>query len=280
MEQKWDNIIQPNKQLFNLNFKAIWKYKDLLMLFVRRDFVANYKQTILGPTWFFIQPIFTSLVLTIVFGNMAALETDGIPKFPFYLAGVTIWGYFADCINKTSETFTVNQGLFGKVYFPRIIVPLSVVLTNMLKFVVQFILFLCIWTYYYFTTDGIAANSTMLLIPVFVILMALMGLGLGMIISSMTTKYRDLKFLVSFGVQLMMYLSAVIIPLSSANGWMKKVMLVSPMTSIIESFKYSFFTKGSVPVGALIYTAVFSVAVFILGMVIFNRVEKSFIDTV
>jgi lipopolysaccharide transport system permease protein len=332
-EEEWDLIIQNRKGFFNTNFSSIWRYRDLLLLFVRRDFIAFYKQTILGPLWFFVQPIIATIIFTVIFNKIAHLPTDGVPAIVFYMAGITFWGYFADCINKTSTTFTVNQDLFGKVYFPRIIVPLSVILTNMLKLGVQFLLFLAVWMFYLITQDSIEPNWSISLFPVLIITMALLGLGLGMIISSLTTKYRDLSFLVAFGVQLAMYATPIAYPLSITdssdtltkqelmeddnsavvdfNGkqvviaersnvlsikewnniqdggtiddsinWTRIALLANPMTSIIETFKYAFLGSGNIPVTGLIYSICFSIFVFLFGIVIFNRVEKSFIDTV
>lgn len=276
----WDLIISPKKKAFELNLDKIWKYRDLLALFVRRDFVAFYKQTILGPLWFFIQPIITTITFTVIFGNIAKISTDGVPQVLFYMSGITLWNYYADCITKTSKTFLENQALFGKVYFPRIIVPLSVVITNLLKFLIQFCLLLLLWTYYLTTSSGVEPKSALFLIPIMILIMALLGLGIGMIISSLTTKYRDLSFLVVFGVQLMMYASPIVYPLSTVPQSYKWLIMINPMSSIIETFKYGLLGKGEFEPLWLCYSAGVSIAIFIVGLLIFNRVEKSFIDTV
>jgi len=279
-DQQWDLTITSSKSLLSLNLEAIWRYRDLLVLFVRRDFVATYKQTILGPLWFFIQPIFTTIIFTIVFGNIAQISTDGMPKALFYLSGITLWNYFSDCVTKTSNTFVANQNIFGKVYFPRIIVPLSAIITNLLKFGVQFALFLGFYVYYFFTSDVIIPNYSILLFPIFVIIMATMSLGLGMIITSLTTKYRDLSFLVGFGIQLLMYASPVIYPVGSVPEKYQFFIALNPMSGIINNFKYGWLGSGNFDLFGLCYAVGFSVMIFVLGTLIFNKVEKSFIDTV
>ena len=277
---KWDKEITPKKSLFDLNINQIWKFRDLLFLFVWRDFVSVYKQTILGPLWFFIQPILTSITFTIIFGNFAQISTDGMPKIIFYMAGITMWNYFADCLNKTSNTFVVNQGLFGKVYFPRLIVPLSIIVTNLLKFGIQIILFIVFWTYFYVTTDTMQPNWYILIFPLLIIIMAALGLGFGMVISALTTKYRDLTFLIGFGVQLLMYGSPVIYPMSTVPEKYQWIIKLNPMTSIIDTFKHAFMGTGSFDGYNLLYSGVFAICILMLGLVVFNKVEKSFIDTV
>jgi lipopolysaccharide transport system permease protein len=279
-EPKWDLTITPSKSLFSLNLNAIWRYRDLLILFVRRDFVATYKQTILGPLWFFIQPIFTAIIFTVVFGNIAQISTAGMPKPLFYLAGITLWNYFADCLTKTSNTFVTNQGIFGKVYFPRIIVPLSAIITNLMKFGVQLSLFLGFYIYYYCTIDLLIPNTTIFLFPLLILIMAMMSLGLGMIISSMTTKYRDLNFLVGFSVQLLMYVSPIIYPMNTVPEKYRVFIELNPMSGIINNFKYGSMGVGSFDGFGLVYGIVFSIIALVSGILIFNRVEKSFIDTV
>ncbi len=239
--EHWDLTIQPHSKWYDLRLGEIIRYKDLLFLFVRRDFVSLYKQTILGPLWFFIQPIITSITFTIIFGNMAKISTDGLPQILFYMCGVTLWTYFSDTLTKTSDTFTANATIFGKVYFPRMIVPLSVVVSNLIKLGVQFLLFLLIWLYYLISTDSIHPTKALLLVPILVLLIGFLGLSFGIIISSMTTKYRDLKFLVVFGVQLMMYASPIVYPLSIVPEKYKWIILSNPVTSIIETFKYAFW---------------------------------------
>ncbi len=278
--ENWDKEITPKKSLFDLNLNQIWKFRDLLFLFVWRDFVSVYKQTILGPLWFFIQPILTSITFTIIFGNFAQISTDGMPKIIFYMAGITMWNYFADCLNKTSNTFVVNQGLFGKVYFPRLIVPLSIIVTNLLKFGIQIILFIVFWTYFYVTTDTMQPNWYILIFPLLIIIMAALGLGFGMVISALTTKYRDLTFLIGFGVQLLMYASPIIYPISTVPEKHQWLIKLNPMTSIIDTFKHALMGTGSFDLYNLLYSCAFAVCILFLGLVVFNKVEKSFIDTV
>lgn len=280
-EEKWDLIVKPKSSWFEFNFKEIWRYRDLLFMFVKRDIVSTYKQTILGPLWFFIQPILTSLTFTIIFGNIANLSTDEKPKFLFYLAGTTCWNYFSDCLNNTSSTFINNAGIFGKVYFPRLISPLSIVLSSILKFLIQFFLFSCVFIFMYFSDANLQPNSLIFLVPFLIILMGLMGLSLGIIISSFTTKYRDLRFLVGFGVQLFMYITPVILPLSEFKGIMGTVVKYNPMTPIIETFKAAFLgIPKEYDIYSLGYTTIFTVIVFCFAILIFNKVEKSFMDTV
>lgn len=280
-EEKWDTVIEPQYGLLSLNFKEVWKYKDLLLMFVKRDFVTYYKQTILGPLWFFIQPLFTTLTYTLVFGNIAKISTDGLPQILFYLSGVTAWNYFADCLNKVSTVFKDNQNIFGKVYFPRLVTPLSIVLSNLVKFGIQLLLFLGIWAYFYFIVGAdIQLQTEVLLVPIFIILMATLGLGLGMIITSMTTKYRDLVFLLQFGIQLFMYATPVIYPLSSIPEKYHTLIMLNPMVGIIEGFRYAFLGTGSFSYEMLLYTAGVTLTVFLLGTVIFNKTEKNFMDTV
>ena len=278
--EKWDKEITPKKSLFDLNINQIWKFRDLLFLFVWRDFVSVYKQTILGPLWFFIQPILTSITFTIIFGNFAQISTDGMPKLIFYMAGITMWNYFSDCLNKTSNTFVANQGLFGKVYFPRLIVPLSIIVTNLLKFGVQIILFMGFWTYFLLTTESLEPNLYLFTFPLLVLTMAALGLGFGMVISALTTKYRDLTFLIGFGVQLLMYGSPIIYPISTVPEKYQWIIKLNPMTSIIDTFKHAFMGTGSFDGYNLLYSCVFAVCILFLGLIVFNKVEKSFIDTV
>ncbi|WP_223860386.1 ABC transporter permease [Spirosoma validum] len=272
--------ITPQTSLFDLRLGEIWQYRDLLVLFVRRDFVAKYKQTILGPIWFFIQPIFQTAVLAIVFSGMAGLSTDGVPPILFYLAGVTAWNYFANCLRTTSNTFTANAALFGKVYFPRAVMPLSVIISNLIQFGIGLVLFLLMYAFYAFGTYNLHPNSTILLMPLLVVMMGFMGLGLGMLVSAMTTRYRDLQYLVEFGVQLLMYATPVILPLSAVPEKYKFIMTLNPMTGVIEAFKYGFLGTGAFSGSLLTYSASFTVIVFVIGLAIFNRTEKNFMDTV
>lgn len=280
VSEGWDLIIEPKSKWYNLRLKEILRYKDLLFLFVRRDFVALYKQTILGPLWFFLQPIITTITFTIIFGNLAKISTDGLPPLLFYLAGITLWNYFSETLTKTSETFTANANIFGKVYFPRMIVPLSVVVSNLLKLGVQMLVFVVAWVYYLVRNEQVQPTWALSLFPLLVLLMGFLGLGFGIIISSLTTKYRDLKFLVVFGVQLMMYASPIVYPLSIVPEKYKLLILANPVTSIIETFKYAFLGVGEFNWGYLGYSCVFTLVLMLIGLVIFHRVEKSFMDTV
>jgi lipopolysaccharide transport system permease protein len=277
---EWDLVIEPQNSLFELHLKDVWRYRDLLWLLVKRDFVAFYKQTILGPLWFFIQPLFTTIIFTFIFGNLAGLSTDGLPQPLFYMAGITAWNYFADCLTKTSTVFRDNANIFGKVYFPRLIMPLSIVVSNLVRFAVQMILFFMMVGYYAFTGADFHMNVYVLLFPVLVLMMALLGLGLGLIITAMTTKYRDLAFLITFGVQLMMYATTVIYPLSAAPAKYKWLIELNPMTGIIEAFRYGFLGEGSLRLETLGYSIVFTLIALVLGVIIFNKTEKTFVDTV
>ena len=283
MKEIKEEIIKPSSFLFELNLKEIWKYKDLLFLFVRRDFVSVYKQTILGPLWFIIQPIFTTLVFTVVFGQLASIPTDGLPQVLFYMCGITCWNYFAECVTKTSNTFVTNSAIFGKVYFPRLILPLSVILTNLLKFGIQFLLFLAILFYYKYSGSNISPNIYIFTLPLLLFIMATLGLGSGLIISSLTTKYRDFQFLISFGIQLFMYATPIVYPLSLAKeklGAYSWIATANPMTSIIETMKFAFLGEGVFSWNNLAYSLIFSLVLLFLGVIVFNRVEKTFMDTV
>ena len=272
--------IQPQTSLFDLKLKDVWEYRDLLILLVRRDFVSFYKQTLLGPLWFFIQPLLQTLMFTFVFGRLAGISTDGLPPVLFYLAGVTAWNYFADCLTKTSTVFKDNAHIFGKVYFPRLIMPLSIVVSNLVRFSVQMLLFLLAMAIFTFRNEAFAPNIYILLFPVLVLLMAAMGLGAGMIISALTTKYRDLAFLITFGIQLLMYATTVIYPLSSANPKYRPYIEANPMTAIIESFRFGFLGRGSFAWSSLVYSTVFTAIMLLIGIFTFNKVEKDFVDTV
>jgi lipopolysaccharide transport system permease protein len=283
--QNWDLVIKGHTSLFDVKFKDLWHYRDLLLLFVKRDFVSFYKQTVLGPLWFFIQPIFTTIVFTFVFGNLAGISTDGLPQYLFYLSGITAWNYFSDCLTKTSTVFRDNANIFGKVYFPRLIMPLSIIVSNLVRFGVQFLLMICMMVYFYlFPVPGTSFHVevyALLLFPFLVILMALLGLGFGLIITAMTTKYRDLTFLVTFGVQLLMYGTTVIYPLSYARekgyGWIANK---NPMTGIIEAFRYVFLGKGEFTIWSLGYSTLMTIIILFAGVIIFNKTEKNFVDTI
>ena len=278
--ETYENSITPQNNLFDLRLAEIWQYRDLLLLFVRRDFVSKFKQTILGPLWFFIQPLFQTVVMAIVFGGMAKLSTDGAPPILFYLAGVTAWNYFANCLRATSNTFTANAGLFGKVYFPRAVMPLSIVISNLVQFGIGLLLFLILYAYYALQDHLLQPNSTLLLMPLLIAIMGFMGLGLGMIVSAMTTRYRDLQYLVEFGVQLMMYATPVILPLSAVPSKYQLIMMVNPMTGVIETFKYGFLGTGTFSWPLIAYSTGFTLIVFLSGLAIFNKTEKNFMDTV
>lgn len=280
MSEHWDIVITPKKSLFDLNLREVWNYRDLLSLFVRRDIVAQYKQTVLGPLWYFIQPLLTTIMFTVVFGQLAGISTDGIPPMLFYLAGITNWNYFAECLNKTSTTFRDNQNLFGKVYFPRLVVPLSIVLSNLVRYAIQMLLFIGFYLYFWANGTAIAPNATALLFPLLVLLLAGLGLGFGLIITALTTKYRDLVFLVQFGVQLAMYATPVIYPLSKIPAHYQWIALANPMTALIETFKYGLLGQGTFSWGGLGYSSLFTLVVVLLGAAIFNRTERTFMDTV
>lgn len=278
--KSWDLDISPQRGWFDLHLDDLWRYRDLVKLFVWRDFVAGYKQTILGPLWYVIQPILSTVVFTVIFGNIAKLSTDGIPPFLFYLAGNTVWSYFAGCFLATSNTFVNNAGIFGKVYFPRLSVPVSVVISNLISFSIRLGVFLAFWVYFLLARSGIHANLWMLMLPVLLLLMAGMGLGFGIIISSLTTKYRDLQQLVGFGVQLLMYATPVIYPISTVTGIWQKLIMANPMTAIVEVFRLGFLGTSSLDPIWLLYSAGFTLVVLFIGLLLFNHTEASFMDTV
>ena len=275
-------ILTPNRGWFDLNIDEIWSYRDLLWLFVKRDFTTFYKQTILGPLWFFIQPLISTIVFSIIFNRVAKLPTDEIPPNLFYMSGIIAWNYFSNCLTATSNTFTINSGLFGKVYFPRMILPLSKVISGLATFMVQFIMFLSFYFYYLITGNPHINPSleTLCLLPIMILQMAMLGQGLGMIISSLTTKYRDLSYLVTFGTQLLMYASPIVYPLSIVPERYKNFIIANPMTPIIEGFRQAFMGSGHLELGMLLYSIMICLVTFIFGLLVFNKVEKSFIDTV
>lgn len=279
-QENWSLVIRPQRAWWDLRLGELWRYRDLVWLFVWRDFVAYYKQTVLGPLWYLIQPIMTTVVFTVIFGNIAQLSTDGLPPFLFYLAGNTVWAYFAACLTSTSNTFTGNAGLFGKVYFPRLILPLSVVMSNMISFGIRMLVFLGFLLYFIYSGADIQPNWLILLLPALVFIMAGLGLGLGIIVSSLTTKYRDLQQLVTFGAQLLMYGTPVIYPLSAISGNWRWLILVNPMTPVIEIFRLAFLGTSAMPPVSLLYSLVFAFLVLMVGVLIFNRVETTFMDTV
>ena len=276
----WTLVMRARTNWFDLHLDELWRYRDLVMMFVRRDFISQFKQTILGPLWFIIQPLLTTLTFTVIFGSIAQLSTDGLPKVLFYLSGVTAWNYFADCLTKTSDTFNANANIFGKVYFPRLAVPVSIVISNLARFGVQFILFLGFYCYFLASGAVIQLSKALWLLPVLLLLMAALGLGAGIIVSSMTTRYRDLRYLVQFGVQLLMYSTPVIIPLSKLPEHYRWVMLINPMTPLIETFRYALLGVGSFRWEYLVISASISGLTLLVGILLFNRVERTFMDIV
>jgi lipopolysaccharide transport system permease protein len=276
----WTEIITPKAGIFSLRLAEIWKHRDLLTMLVRRDFVSTYKQTILGPIWFFIQPLLTTLTFIIIFGNIAKISTDGLPMMVFYLSGITLWNYFSECLNKTATVFKDNANIFGKVYFPRIVMPLSIVVSNLVRFCIQFSLFLAVLVYYLFTGAQVHPNLYILLVPLLVLLMAVIALGSGMLISALTTKYRDLVFLLTFGIQLLMYATPVIYPMSTLPQKYAWLIRANPLSSLVETFRYAFTGTGQLSWAGLGYSCGFAIVLLFLGALIFNRVEKSFMDTV
>jgi lipopolysaccharide transport system permease protein len=280
---QWLFEITPKNKFFSLNLKEVWQYRDLLFLFVKRDVITVYKQTVLGPLWYLIQPLFTSVTFTIIFNNVAGINTGTVPPFLFNLAGITVWNYFTACLNGTSDTFKANAGIFGKVYFPRIITPLSVVISTLIKFGIQFLIFIIFYIFYYFNGANLTINSSVLFFPILIIIMGILGLGLGMLISSMVTKYRDFSNLIGFGIQLLMYLSAVMYPMELIKqkipkyGW---IVDYNPLAYVIETSRYMLLNVGKISFLGLGYTLGITIAIFFIGLLVFNRTEKSFIDTV
>jgi lipopolysaccharide transport system permease protein len=279
-ENKWDAIIESRSSIFDLKIHEIWLYRDLLSLFIKREIVVSYKQTILGPLWFFIQPILTTLMFLLVFNKIAGLPTGGMPPVIFYISGIIVWNYFSDSVRLTSDTFVKNSNVFGKVYFPRAIMPLSVVLSNLVRFSTQFVLFLLVYFYFALTGYKFQANAAIVLLPVLLLIIAVLALSFGLLISAMTTKYRDLVFLVQFGIQLWMYGTPVIYPLKLIPAKYRIFILLNPVSSVIEAFKYAFTGSGEVPGFWLMYSACFAVVFFLISLAVFNKTEKKFMDTV
>jgi len=277
--EHWDSVIESKHSLFDINLKELWHYRDLLVLFVRRDFVTVYKQTILGPLWFFIQPLLTTITFTIIFGNVAQLSTDGAPKIIFYMAGITLWNYFSTCLTTVSGVFNANAGIFGKVYFPRLIMPLTIVISNLMKFGVQFLLFVCFVGYFSFQ-NKIAPNSWILLTPLIIVLMALISMGIGLILSSMTTKYKDLNQLIGFGVQLFMYATPVIYPSSSVPLDYQWVVELNPLVGLFDYMRFAYLGVGEFTILDLVYPSIFSIVILGIGVLVFNKTQKTFMDTV
>lgn len=279
-QEKWDIVIAPGRGYLDFNAKELWRYRDLLLMFVKKDIITVYKQTILGPIWFVVQPILTSLMFLLIFNNIAKISTGAVPAMLFYLVGNVLWSYFAETLNTTSRTFTDNASVFGKVYFPRLILPLSKVVSGMVKFLIQFSLFAVLLIYYVFVEGSVMPNWYILLTPLWLFIIVLMSLGFGILITSLTTKYRDLTFLISFGIQLAMFITPVIIPLSEVQGQKRLFFLINPLTSLFEAFKYGFFGTGVFNIPWLLYSFAFTIVLLLVGILIFNRVEKRFIDTV
>ena len=282
-KDKWLFEITPKNSLFDLNLKEVWQYRDLLLLFVKRNIITAYKQTVLGPLWYVIQPLFTSVIFTLIFNNVANITTGTVPPFLFNLAGITIWNYFTACLSGTSNTFSTNAGVFGKVYFPRLIMPLVVVISNLVKFAIQFFIFIAFFIYYYTHGADISVNKYVVLFPIMVVIMGMIGLGLGMIISALVTKYRDLSILIGFGLQLLMYISAVMYPVSyfieklPNYAWIVKY---NPLSFVIESVRYMLLNTGMFDLHMFIYTLIITSGLLFIGIVVFNKAEKNFIDTI
>jgi lipopolysaccharide transport system permease protein len=279
----WLFEITPKNKFLSLNLKEVWQYRDLLFLFVKRDIVTVYKQTVLGPLWYLIQPLFTAITFTIIFNNVAGIDTGTVPPFLFNLAGITIWNYFTACLNDTSDTFKKNASIFGKVYFPRVIMPISIVISNLLKFGIQCFIFIFFYIYYYTQGAVIGLNAATVFFPLLVVMMGVLGLGFGMLISSLVTKYRDFSYLIGFGVQLLMYLSAVMYPMALIKeklpnyGWLVEY---NPLAYVIETTRYMLLDIGHISILGLVYTFLVTGSVFFVGLLIFNKTEKRFIDTV
>ena len=279
-DEIWTTIIKPKTGWFDINLRELVQYKDLIVMFVKRDFKTMYKQTILGPLWIIINPLMTTLMFTVVFGNIANIPTDGMPQIVFYMLGTTVWTYFSSCLTKTSSTFTGNAAIFGKVYFPRLVTPISTVISGLINFGVQFLMFLGFMAYFMIKESPIEPNLWILITPLLLVQLAALALGFGIIISSMTTKYRDLAVLVTFGVQLWMYATPVVYPASQIGGKLKTLMMLNPVSPIVESFRYAFLGSGSIPWNYLGISVVTTLVVLFAGVVLFSRVEKTFMDTV
>ena len=281
-DDSWTTVIRPRSGWFDINLKELWQYRDLTLMFVKRNFTVLYKQTILGPAWILLNPLITTLIFNVVFGNMAGMPTDGVPSFLFYMAGNTVWTFFANCVNNTANTFVTNSQVFGKVYFPRLTMPVSQVLTSLINFLIQAAMFLCFWVYFFATGSDVHFTLWTLALPLVILQVMLLGLGVGIIVSSLTTKYRDLAIAVGFGVQLWMYASPVVYPLSmlDESPRLKVLVQLNPMTAPIEVFRAATLGTGSVSAGAILYSVVVTLAALVLGVVLFSRIEKTFMDTV
>jgi len=280
IEENWDLVVEPKRHLLDIDLKEIWRYRDLVLLFVRRDLVSKFKQTILGPAWFFIGPLLNTLVYTLVFNRIANIPTDDAPPMLFYLTGIVGWNYFAACINGTSSTFTANAGIFGKVYFPRLVTPISVIISNLVQFFIQLLLLFTVIGFYWYLGSEVKINSSIFLLPVYLILLAAIGLGMGIIISSLTTKYRDLTQLMGFAVQLLMYATPIIYPVSMVPEKYRFFILLNPIAPVIENFKYAFLNSGEFNLNGLLYACGSALVYLAMGVIIFNRTERTFMDTV
>ena len=280
MEYYWTKEIKPQKRLLDVDIKGLWRYRDLYYMYVKRDIITVYKQTVLGPLWFLIQPILTTIMFMFVFGNLAGISTDGMPQPLFYMAGILLWTYFSNCFNSCSNVFATNAGVFGKVYFPRLVVPLSTITSCLVKLGIQLLLFIAIYIYYAVSGAPVKINGYIVLFPFLVFLTAFHALSWGLIISALTTKYRDLRQLVGFGVQLLMYATPVIYPMSTTSGKIRTILELNPLTPIFEAFKYSCMGCGSLSWGGLLYSTIFMLVALFLSVIIFNRTERNFMDTV
>lgn len=279
--QHWSLEIKPKVGLLSINFKEIWRYRDLIMLFVRRDLVSAYKQTILGPLWFVLQPAFSTVTFTLVFSRIAGISTDGVPPLLFYLSGLVVWNYFSSSLLKTSSSLTANAGIFGKVYFPRLAVPISGVISNLVTFGVQLVLFLLVYAYFYITEpDRLHPNAALLYVPMLLVMIALLGMGLGLIVSALTTRFRDLQFFLGFGVQLLMYATPIVYPLDIVPAEFASIALLNPMTPLVELFRYATLGAGLFSWTLLGYSALTTVVILTVGVIAYNQVEKTFMDTV
>ena len=279
-EEPWDFIIKPKSGWFNIPFGEIYRYRDLIFMFVKRDFVTFYKQTILGPLWYIIQPLVNSVIFTIIFGKLAKIPTDGIPPFLFYMAGTVVWGYFASCLTQTSNTFVANREIFGKVYFPRMTVPISIVITGLFQFLIQFVIFLGFLLYYWYQGAEVVPTNMILTLPLILLQMAILGLGMGILVSSLVTKYRDLTFAMTFAVQIWMYLTPIVYPLSQVPEHYRNLYVLNPMVSIVESFRGAFLGVSSIEPHHLLISVLVTMIIFIIGVILFSRIEKTFMDTV
>lgn len=283
-EENWSLVVESRSGHLKLNFRQLWEYRDLIRMFVRRDFVAMYKQTVLGPLWYIIQPILTAVTYSLIFSKFAGMQTDGVPAILFYLSGITIWNYFSECLQKTSNTFITNASIFGKVYFPRLAVPISIVISNFITFAIQFSVFLAILFYYSFTQGyNVQLSYVLVILPVLLLIMSGLGLGFGIIVSALTTRYRDLRFLVSFGVQLMMFVTPVIYSTTSlkmSDAYVNKLFYLNPLAPVLEAFRYGFFGSGHFSPAHILYSFGFMCVVLLTGIFMFNRIERSFMDTV